>query len=134
MPNYLHPDAYVVLKRCNNRNCWEELKKELLAEYPPSAAIDVDWRSNLDAYKWDEHIESLTSYCLKVKKYVDTFDTDIVSVPQAKSNWYYVRFLCGLPDDYQRQIKLKTSSKKLSVDHALDVCLRYQSVKKEGLG
>ena len=134
LPNYLHPDAYVVLKRCNNRNCWEELKKELLAEYPPSAAIDVEWRSNLDAYKWDEHIESLTSYCLKVKKYVDTFDTDIVSVPQAKSNRYYVRFLCGLPDDYQRQIKLKTSSKKLSVDHALDVCLRYQSVKKEGLG
>ena len=133
LPNYLHPDAYIVMKRHKHCVGWEELKKKLLSEFE-DPTIRMEWRSNLDAYMWDEHKESLTSYCSRVKKFVDTFDADIASIPQARSNRYYIRFLSGLPDDYQRQVKLKTSSKKLNVDRALDVCLRYQSVKKEGLG
>ena len=131
LPSYLNPDAYVVMRRCKNRNNWEDLKRELQAEYE-DPTIRVEWRSNLRAYVWDESKESLTTYCSKVKRYVDTFETDIADVPQAKSNQYYIRFFSGLPTDYQKQIKMGTSSKKQNVDRALDVCLRYQSVKKEG--
>ena len=131
LPSYLNPDAYVVMKRCKNRGNWEELKKELQAEYE-DPTIRVEWRSNLKAYVWDESKESLTTYCSKVKRYVDTFDSDIAGVPEAKRNQYYIRFLSGLPTDYQKQIKMGTSSRKQNVDRALDVCLRYHSIKKEG--
>ena len=124
LPSYLNPDAYVVMKRCKNRGNWEELKKELQAEYE-DPTIRVEWRSNLKAYVWDENEESLTTYCSKVKRYVDTFDSDLAGVPEAKRNQYYIRFLSGLPDDYQKQIKMGTSSRKQNVDRALDVCLRY---------
>ena len=131
LPSYLNPDAYVVMRRCTNRNDWEALKKELQAEFE-DPTIRVEWRSNLKAYVWDENKESLTTYCSKVKRYVDTFDTDIADVPKAKKNQYYIRFFSGLPTDYQKQIKMGTSSRKQDVDRALDVCLRYHSVKKEG--
>ena len=131
LPSYLNPDAYVVMKRCKNRNSWEDLKQELQAEFE-DPTIRVEWKSNLKAYVWDESKESLTTYCSKVKRYVDTFDKDIADVPKARNGQYYIRFFSGLPTDYQKQIKMGTSSKKQNVDRALDVCLRYQSVKKEG--
>ena len=81
---------------------------------------------------WDESKESLNTFCAKVKRYVDTYDTEIAEVPAARNANYFIRFTNGLPNDYLKQVKMGTSSKKQTIERALDICLRYQQVKKEG--
>ena len=131
LPSCLGADAYVIWKRCKNKNDWIELKKELLQEYD-DPTIRVAWKSDLKAYLWDESKESLNTFCAKVKRYVDTYDTEIAEVPAARNANYFIRFTNGLPNDYLKQVKMGTSSKKQTIERALDICLRYQQVKKEG--
>ena len=129
LPSCLSTDAYVVWKRHKSCKDWEQLKEKLLLELE-DPSFRIKWSSNPFAYPWDENKESLTSYCAKVKRYVDTFDTDIAGVPKAKRNQYYRRFVNGLPPDYQDKVKMGTSYRRQDVDRALDICLRHQSLKK----
>ena len=128
LPGYLNADAYIIWKRHKQCQDWVELKKILRQEYE-DPTIRVNWKANPKAYVWDEQKESLTTYCSKVKRYVDTFDTDIAQIPEAVQNQYYIRFFNGLPPDYQDQVRMGTTSKKQNVDRALDICIRYQAVK-----
>ena len=128
LPGHLNDDAYAIWKRHKSCNNWEQLKNKLLLEYE-DPTFRMEWKSNPLAYIWDEDKETLTSYCSKVKRYVDAFDTDIAEVPKAKRNQYYRRFFNGLPPDYQNEVRMRTSSKKVDVDKALDICLRYQSLR-----
>ena len=130
LSGYLSTDAYVIWKRAKNRNDWEKLKRELAAEYD-DPMIRIEWQSNTVAYKWDENKESLTTYCSKIKRYVDTYDEDIAGVPRAVRNAYHNRFVAGLYEDYQKQIKMGMSSKKKDIDKALDIAVRFHAIKKE---
>lgn len=128
LPNYLGSDAYSVWSRSSHRNTdWLELKKELLKEFE-DPIIRSEWKCNLRAYVWDEAKESLHTYCSKVKRYVDTFETDLVDGSKAKLDQYYIRFVSGMPEDYQKQIKISMPMNKQNVDRAYDASLRYQSI------
>ena len=81
----------------------------------------------MKAYMWDEAKVSLQAYCAKVKRYVDTFDNDIVETPTARAAQYYLRFVNGLPDDYLAQVKM---SSKTTIEKAMDICIRFQGLKK----
>ena len=130
LPSYLGPDAYTVWKRSVHRKKdWVALKTELRQEYE-DPIIRSEWKSNLKAYTWDEGKESLHTYCSKVKRYVDTFDTDLADAPVARQGQYYIRFVSGLPDDYQKQIRMAMPTKKQCIDKAHDVSIRYQATKK----
>ena len=130
LPTYLGPDAYSIWKRSKHRKSdWVELKKELRQEYE-DPIIRSEWKSNLSAYTWDESKESLHTYCSKVKRYVDTFDTDLADAPLARQGQYYIRFVSGLPEDYQKQIRMAMPTKKQCIDKAYDVSIRYQATKK----
>ena len=130
LPGYLNSDAYVIWKRAQNRADWDLLKTELAHEFE-DPTIRIKWTTNEVAYEWDEHKESLTLYCAKIKRYVDKYDTDIAGVPRAVRNQYYSRFFNGLPDDYQNQVKMGMSSKKRDINRALDICIRYQTLKQK---
>ena len=127
LPSFLSPDAFTVWRRSPHRKTnWEELKKELRNEFE-DPIIRSEWKSNLRAYTWDEATETLHSYCSNVKGYVDTFEPDLEEGSRAKLNAYYTRFVSGLPDDYQRQIKLNVPTNKQTISRAYDICLRYQA-------
>ena len=72
-------------------------------------------------------METLHSYCSKVKGYVDTFEPDLEEGSRAKLDAYYTRFVSGLPDDYQKQIKLNVPTNKQTISRAYDISLRYQA-------
>ena len=61
---------------------WEKLKDELELTYE-DPAMRTEWKNNLKAYVWDEHNVSLQTYSAKVKRYVDTFETDMADCPKA---------------------------------------------------
>ena len=88
------------------------------------------WRNNLKAYTWDEHNASLQTYAAKVKRYVDTFKTEMADYPSALKGQYYLRFFNGLPEDYQGQVTLSLTAKQQDIEKAMDVCLCFQSFKK----
>ena len=133
LPNYLNADAYVIWNRCVNKEDWIKLKKELTIAFD-DPIIRAEWKNNPQVYMWDEHIESLKLYCSKVKRYVDTYDDDIAGAPEAVRNQYYLRFVAGLPGDYQDQVNMGCSVRKRSVDKALDICIRFQSLKRSREG
>ena len=81
----------------------------------------------MKAFMWDEGKMSLQAYCARVKRYVDTFDTELAHAPEARKVQYYIRFVSGLPDDYIEQTKMSTSTKNTDVDKALDICIRPTS-------
>ena len=116
-----------------NRKDWIKLKKELIIAFD-DPIIRAEWKNNPQVYTWDEHMEPLNLYCSKVKRYVDTYDDDIAGAPEAVRNQYYFRFVAGLPGDYQDRVKMGTSFRKQSVDRALDICIRFQSLKKSKEG
>ena len=127
---YLDSNAYVIWKRSiHRRTNWEELKKELRREFE-DPIIRSEWKGNLRAYVWDENKETLHTYCSKVKRYVDTFEDELVDGSKAKLDQYYLRFKSGLPDDYQDQVRMAMPTHKQSIDKAYDVCLRFQATKK----
>ena len=115
--------------RCVNRKDWIKLKKELTIAFD-DPIIRAEWKNNPNVYMWDEYNESLNTYCSKVKRYVDTYDDDIAGIPEAVRNRYYSRFVAGLPEDYQDRVRMSISFKKQNVDRALDVCIRFQTLKK----
>ena len=130
LPMYLDSNAYVIWKRSAHRKTnWEELKKELRREFE-DPIIRSEWKGNLRAYVWDESKETLHTYCSKVKRYVDTFEDELVDGSKAKLDQYYLRFKSGLPDDYQDQVRMAMPTHKQSVEKAYDVCLRFQATKK----
>ena len=79
---------------------------------------------------WDEHNQSLQSYCAKVKRLVDSFEKEMANCPAAKRAQYHLRFVNGLPDDYVEHVKLSLPPKCLDVDKARDVCMQFQSCKR----
>ncbi len=82
----------------------------------------------MKALMWDEHNETLHAYSAKVMRNVDTFDRDIaVSFPARRAN-YYLRFINGLPEDYNERVMM--SSTREDIDEALGICIRFQSVKR----
>ena len=130
LPMYLDADAYVIWKRSAHRKTdWELLKKELRREFE-DPIIRSEWKGNLRSYVWDESKETLHTYCSKVKRYVDTFESELEDGSRAKLDQYYLRFKSGLPDDYQDQVRMAMPTHKQSIDKAYDVCLRYQATKK----
>ena len=129
LPGYLSTDAYVIWKRHRNCKDWVELKGILRDEYE-DPLVKAEWKNNTNALPWDEEKEPLTTYCSKIKRYVDLFDTEIADVPAAKKVQYYQRFFNGMPLDYQDQITMGLAPKKREVHRALDICIRFQIIKK----
>ena len=132
LPNYLGPEAFAIWNRSVHKNTdWLALKKELKLEYE-DPIIRAEWKCNLRAYSWDESKESLHTYCSKVKQYVDSFESDLLDGSKAKLDAYFIRFISGLPKDYQDQIKMSLPTHKQCIRRAYDISLRYQSTKKGG--
>ena len=130
LPNYLGSEAYAIWNRSPHKDTdWLALKKELKLEYE-DPIIRAEWKCNLRAYTWDESKESLHTYCSKVKQYVDSFETDLLDGSKAKLDAYFIRFISGLPNDYQDQIKMSMPTSKQCIKRAYDISLRYQSTKK----
>ena len=129
-PALLDTEAYAIWEKAENRDKdWEKLKDELELTYE-DPAMRTEWKNNLKAYVWDEHNVSLQTYSAKVKRYVDTFETDMSDCPKALRGQYYLRFFNGLPEDYQGQVTLSLTAKNQDIDKAMEVCLRFQSFKK----
>ena len=106
---------------------WEELKVVLIDAFE-DPTLREEWRSNFKAYKWNEDNTSLQTYCANVQRYVDAYDTYLT--PAARQQQYYTRFVCGLTDEYAEYIRLSMPPKSTVVNKALDLCIRYQNVKK----
>ena len=129
-PNCLQPCAYSIWHRATNRKSdWEALKSELTEAYE-DPTIREEWSSNFKAYMWDEANVSLQTYCAKVQRYVDTFDTHLADCPPAKKQNYYSRFIAGLPDDYNDYVRLSMPPKSADVVKARDLCIKFQNIKK----
>ena len=130
LPASLDMEAYAIWERQGLKESgWAELKKELEIAFE-DPAIRSEWKTNAKAYMWDEANVSLQSYAAKVKRYVDTFDPDLAHCPAAKYSAYYTRFYNGLPDDYAEHVKMSMPSGKDDIDKALDICIRFQAVKR----
>ena len=130
LPSLLDTEAYAIWEKAEHRNTnWELLKNELELMYE-DPTMRTEWRNNLKAYTWDEHNVSLQTYAAKVKRYVDTFETEMADCPSALKGQYYLRFFNGLPEDYQGQVTLSLTSKQQDIEKAMEVCLRFQSFKK----
>ena len=129
LPSVLKTDAYSIWSRSANRTDWVQLKLELEAAFE-DGSIRSEWKTNMMAYMWDEHGQSLQSYCAKVKRLVDSFETEMADCPKAKKAQYYLRFINGLPKDYKEHIRLGLSSDFNNVDKARDVCIQFQTCKR----
>ena len=128
LPTRLSAHSYAIWQRAAHRlSDWEELKKELTLAYE-DPSIRAEWRSNMKALMWDEYNETLQAYCAKIMRNVDTFDKDIAITVAAKRANYYLRFVNGLPGDYNER-GMMTSTKE-DIDEALGICIRFQSVKR----
>ena len=124
LPLSLASDAYAIWQRANSRNDnWLSLRAELEESFE-----DAEWKSDMKAYIWDE-IQPLCVYRAKVERYVDTFDKELISDPDGRSQ-YYTRFVNGLPEDYAEFVNLSIPAKCLDINKALEACLRFQSAKK----
>ena len=128
LPGHLSPDAFVIWRRCKNQD-WIQLKEELSQAYD-DPLFRMVWESNLKAYVWDEHTESLSSYRSNVMRYVDKYETKMTDFPALKAAQYYIRFFNGLPEDYREEVQLRLPFGKRSVDHAFDICISYFLIKK----
>ena len=130
LPGSLETDAYAIWKECHNaRNNWVELKKELEEKFE-DPAIRKEWRSNPKALMWNEHGETLQSFLAKVKRKVNTYDSDIAKTEEARAALYTTRFTNGMPDDYINHLNLNMPTKKQKVEKALEICVRFQAYKK----
>lgn len=130
LPTMLQTEAYAIWEKTEHRSTdWEKLKVELELTFE-DPTMRTEWRNNLRAYKWDEHNVPLKTYCVKVKRDVDTFDSEIAECPKALKAQYYLRFFNGLPEDYQGQVTLSLTAENQDIDKAMDVCLRFQAYKK----
>ena len=128
LPTRLSAHSYAIWQRATHRQTdWEELKKELILAYE-DPTVRAEWRTNMKALLWDEHNETLQAYCAKVMRCVDIFDKDIATTLAAKRANYYLRFVNGLPGDYNEQVRV--SNHKEDIDKAMGICVRYQGVKK----
>ena len=130
LPSALKADAYSIWSRAEHKDTdWIKLKTELEAAFE-DGNLRSEWKTNLKAYSWDEHTQSLQSYCAKVKQLVDSFETELIDCPAAKKAQYYLRFVNGLPEDYMEHVKLSLPSKCNDVEKAKDVCIQFQSCKR----
>ena len=126
----LQTEAYAIWEKTEHRSTdWEKLKAELELTFE-DPTMRTEWRNNLKAHKWDEYNVPLKSYCAKVKRNVDTFDSKIAECPKALKAQYYLRFFSDLPEDYQDQATLNLTAGYQDIDKAMEVCLRFQSFKK----
>ena len=126
----LSADAYSIWSRAVHKNGdWTLLKRELELAFE-DGSIRAEWKTNMQAYVWDEHGQSLQAYCAKVKRLVDTFETEMAGCPAAKHAAYFTRFLTGLPPDYVQHVKLSLPTTSSDVDKARDVCIQFQSCKR----
>ena len=130
LPGHLSSDAFAIWLRCKDKKDWTHVKEELRLAYD-DPVFRMKWKTNPRAYIWDEQNESLSSYCSNVKHYVDNYETAIATIPEAVHTQYYTRFVSGLPDEYQDEVKRRMPSRKQDVDHALDICIRFQLVKRK---
>ena len=61
---------------------------------------------------------------------MDTFESDLADGSRPKLDAYYTRFVSGLPDDYQKQIRLNMPTDKQTIARAFDISLRYHAAQK----
>ena len=130
LPGSLETDAYAIWKECQHaRTNWLELKKELEDKFE-DPAVRKEWRSNPKALMWDEYGETLQSFLAKVKRKVNTYDSDIATTDEARAANYNTRFVNGMPEDYINHLNLNMPTKKQKVEKALEICVRFQAFKK----
>ena len=130
LPGSLETDAYAIWKECQHaRSNWVELKKELEEKFE-DPAIRKEWKSNPKALMWDEYGETLQSFLAKVKRKVNTYDSDIAKTEESRAALYTARFTSGMPDDYISNLSLNMPTKKQKVEKALEICVRFQAYKK----
>ena len=85
----------------------------------------------MKAYLWEEGKVSLQSYAAKVKRYVDKYEVEMAGCDAAVKYQYYLRFVNGLPEDYAEQVGMSMPSNCHDLNKALDVCVRWQAIKKK---
>ena len=129
LPNCLNSEAYSTWKTYKHVTDWEKLK-QVLAEKFEDPTVKAAWKTNMRAYTWDEHKVPLLTYSLKVKRFVDKYEPEMKGQEDILKGQYYIRFVCGLPEDYSNQVKMALSAKAADIDKAFDICSRYQLIKK----
>ena len=131
LPSMLKADAYAIWHRSEHkRDDWPELKRELDRAFE-DPTIRTEWKSNMKAYMWEEDKVSLQSYAAKVKRYVDKYETEMEGCTPAVNYQYFLRFINGLPEDYAEQVGMSMASNCHDMSKALDICVRWQTIKKK---
>ena len=129
LPLYIDEAAYAIWQRCKNIHTdWPELKKELDMAYEDPRSKDC-WKMDPYAYRWEDDVPLQTYYSNVINR-VNRYDVEIRDCPAAQKVAYYTRFLNGLPDDYRQQVYISLTTKKENIEHALEICKKFQSVKE----
>ena len=130
LPSVLKADAYSIWSRSEyRRSDWSSLKAELESAFE-DGSLRAEWKTNLKAYCWDEHGQTLQSYCANVKRLVDAYEPEMATCPAAKKAAYFLRFVSGLPSDYIQHVKLALPANSNNMDKARDICIQFQSCKR----
>ena len=130
LPGSLEADAYSIWKECQYaRSDWVKLKEELKGKFEDPAERK-DWFSNPHALKWDEENESLHIFASKVRRKVNTFDSQYADSEAARAPLYFTRFMNGMPKDYFRYLTLRLPSRCQSLEKALEISVQFQAYKR----
>ena len=110
----------------NQKLGWLQLKECLLSRFE-DPAIKAEWKTNLRAHIWDEDMVPLQTYYTEIRRYTAKYDS---GGDGNLEDQCYTRFVCGLPPDYQEQVKMSIDLDNPNVEKALSICTRFQLIKK----
>ena len=130
LPGSLDADAFSIWRECQHaKSDWVKLKEELEEKFEDPAER-MDWLNNPYALKWDEENESLHIFASKVRRKVNTFDSQYADSEAARAPLYFTRFMNGMPKDYFRYLTLRLPSRCQSLEKALEISVQFQAYKR----
>ena len=127
LPAYLNAQAHDIFITCRHKRNWTKLKRELEDTFD-DPTIGQKWRTDLQAYKWDEIIP-LHVYKGNVIKFVNKFDKEIRHNLEALRVNYFTRFVGGLPKDYKKFLDQQLYEDKQTIKHAVRAAQKFQGIK-----
>ena len=129
LPAYLNTLAHDIFVSCKNRKNWAKLKRELEDAFD-DPEVKQKWRTDLQAYKWDE-VVPLHVYKGNVTRFVNKFDIEIRNNPGALRSNYFTRFVGGLPKDYKKFLDQQLYEDKQTVEHAVRAAQKFLGIKND---
>ena len=128
LPMRLNTTAHDIFLNCRHKDDWPKVAKELEEAFD-DPAVKQRWRTDLRAYTWDEK-QPLHVYRGNVIRYVNKYDSELRTCPEARKKAYYGRFVGGMPEDYVNFIEQQLYDDKQTIDRALQVSQQFQITKQ----